>query len=138
MRSRHPAAVGAALALALPFGGCGGDDSQDAAPTAKQTTDSSPGETLRAEGAARAAASAIEACFVDKMDYSECKSPAVLRQAGVVAGTGPSEVTVTEASATGYTLEAHSEPGGIFRIEKTADGEMKRTCSGPGCSGGSW
>jgi hypothetical protein len=144
MPSRNFAALAAVLVVALPIAGCGDDKSnRDAAYKAPETTPATaanPADAAEAKSAARAAASAVESCFVDSMDYSQCKSAKVLSAAGagVEPGSDPGQVEVTEATASTYKIEAHAEGGAVFAIEKAASGEMKRTCSGPGCEGGSW
>src|SRR5215213_6569430 len=101
MHSRNLAALAATLLVALPVAGCGGDESnRDAAYTAPETTATTaadPADTAEAKSTARKAATAVESCFVDSMDYSKCRSAKVLGVAGVEAGSGAGQVEVTEA-----------------------------------------
>jgi hypothetical protein len=141
MHSRYVAGVAAALLVALPIAGCGDDkSSRDAAPKKAPTATADPADTVHARSAARGAAAAVETCFVEQMDYSHCKSAKVLSDFGLKRGSGPGQVEVTEANATTYTLEAHSQAGGVFTIERTgrSSGAITRTCNGPGCEGGVW
>ena len=131
MPSRNLAALAAALLVAVPIAGCGDDKSnRDAAYTAPETTssDEARADAAQTKSDVRNAQSRLEVCFVDNQDYSQCKGPDVTN----------GKVQVTEASASTYTLEGRSKSGGVFRVEKSASGASKRTCSGPGCEGGSW
>src|SRR4051794_31643737 len=140
MRTRRIAALAATLLIALPVAGCGGDSNRDAAYTApaRTTTAATGADTAKAKAAARTAATAVESCYVDSMDYTQCKSPKVLSVAGVQAGTAPGQASVTKATASTYRIEAHADANTVFALEKSASGPVKRTCSGPGCEGGTW
>jgi type IV pilus assembly protein PilA len=132
-------AVAATLLLAVPVSGCGNKKTNRAkaysAPVAAQATGA---DTVEAKAAARKAATAVESCFVDSQDYSQCKSATVLSAAGVEAGTGPGQASVVAAGPNTYRIEAHSKAGGVFTVAKLDDGSMPRTCSGAGCEGGKW
>jgi hypothetical protein len=139
MRRSEVVAVAATLLLAVPVAGCGDKKTNRAkaysAPVATQATGADAAE---AKAAARKAVSAVEACFVDTQDYSQCKSATVLGAAGVKLGTGPGQASVVTASPTTYKIEAHAKGGGSFAIEKSDTGALSRTCSGAGCKGGKW
>jgi hypothetical protein len=141
MRTRGIAGLAAALTMALPMAGCGGDDdsNRDAAykPPAGQTTaaDANPAE---AKAAAREAATYVESCYADTQDYSQCKSGDVLAAGDLEVGSSPGQVRVAEATASTYRIEARSQGDGVFTIEKDESGAVERTCSGAGCEGGSW
>jgi hypothetical protein len=142
MPSRNLAALSAALLVAVPIAGCGGGKSnRDAAYTAPKTTATTaatPADAAKAKAAARTAATAVESCYVDSQDYSQCKSAKTLSVAGVKSGSGPGQAEVTEATASTYKIEAHADATTVFAVEKPASGALKRTCSGPGCTGATW
>ena len=142
MQSRNLAALSAALLVAMPIAGCGGGKSnRDAAYTAPKTTTTTaatPADAAKAKAAARSAATAVESCYVDSQDYSQCKAPNVLSVAGVKAGSGPGQAEVTQATASTYKIEAHADTSTVFAIEKAASGKLERTCSGPGCTCATW
>src|SRR4051812_31822681 len=132
MHSRNLAVLAATLLVALPVAGCGGDDSnRDAAytaPATTATTAANAADAAEAKSAARNAASAVESCYVDQMDYAQCKSAQVLSAAGgLKPGSGPGQVEVTEATASTYRIESHSAAKAVFAIERASSGEVTRT-----------
>ena len=119
------------LALALAPAGCGGDD---------EGRGDSAEEGQRARSAARAAVTAVEACFVDMADYSRCTGAETLNAADLEAGTDPGQVEISEAGATSYTATAYLSGGSWFAITRRDSG-MERGCKAPpeaGCEGGTW
>ena len=90
--------------------------------------------------AARTAASAVEACYTDSQDYSQCTSAAALGGLGVKVGSGPGQVQVTAADPASYEVSSKTAGGPTFTIAKTAGGALKRTCTpdGPGCASSTW
>lgn len=140
MRTRKIALAAATLLLAIPIAGCGGDKKSNRAKaySAPAAASTSGADAAEAKGAARAAVSAVEACYADSQDYSQCKTPAVLKAAQVEEGSGPGEASVTAATASTYKIDAHAKGGAVFTIEKGASGAVERTCSGAGCEGGKW
>ena len=127
------------LAVVALIAGCGGGDkSKDTADKAPSANAASAAAEAKAN--ARNATSVVESCFIDTQDYSQCEGAEILEQAGLETGTGPGQVTVSEATKSSYRIEAYSEGGGTFAVVKAGNGAApKRTCSGPaGCEGGSW
>jgi hypothetical protein len=106
--------------------GCGGGDKQKSSaapsPNAAQAD-------ATAKAAARTAVSELEACYVDSMNYGDCKP----------ATRG---VDLSDATATGYKLTAKSAAGNSFVIEKAKSGAITRTCTTKGEGGcppsGAW
>lgn len=130
--------LGIFLILVALFAGCGGDDDDgDSGGTA--TTDTVAAQDAAqqdadAKSAARELVTFVEACYVDQMTYSGCET----------AGEGEDlgEATVEDATDTTYTIVSPSESGNEFRAEKTAAGDLERTCDTAGeggCrAGGGW
>ena len=105
--------------LALAMAGCGVDDDEGRSDLAE--------EGSRARADVRAAVTAVEACFVEMADYSQCTA---------VDG----KVEISDARAAGFTATAYMQEGNWFAITRTDSG-LERTCKAPaeaGCEGGTW
>ncbi|MGZ4202779.1 MAG: type IV pilin protein [Thermoleophilaceae bacterium] len=94
-----------------------------------------------AKSDARNLVSQLESCYTDNNTYvgagngSSCLST----NTGLALGNAQGQVEVTAASATAYTIVAHSKSGGNYTIDKNgASGVVTRSCSGGSCSGGTW
>lgn len=136
-----------AVALALVVAGCGGDDksNRDSAykpPAATQATaagGNAAGQDANAKAQARELVTGVEACFVDRQDYSACEKP---EGVSVPIGSGRGQAEVKDASTAGYTVVAHSESGTSFEVTKDEGGQLERSCDKAGqggCeAGGRW
>jgi type IV pilus assembly protein PilA len=82
------------------------------------------GQDASAKSDARNAVSQVESCFVDEKDYGNCEQA----DTAMADAKLPSTVSVTGATATGYTVEATSTGGNTFKITKASDGTYSRTC----------
>jgi hypothetical protein len=93
--------------------------------------------------------SQVESCNAEAQDYSQCNTIATLGTTGlpvVDGGTpGVGQVSVANASASGYTSVAKSKSGNTFSIVKDATtGAITRTCTttggnaNAGCRGSTW
>ena len=121
--------IGAAL-----LAGCGDDDDDSGGSASTQeSTQTAEQQDAAAKSDARNLTTALEACFVEQQDYSLCKKP---------EGADAPTATVEEAALTTYAVVATSDSGNEFRLEKTEDGALERTCVEPGQGGcpanGSW
>ncbi|HEX6390154.1 MAG TPA: prepilin-type N-terminal cleavage/methylation domain-containing protein [Solirubrobacteraceae bacterium] len=103
------------------------------------------GKDSSAKSDARNLVSQVESCYATKEAYDSCDTEADVSPTGLDWGTAAGQVSVTAASATGYTIEAVSKAKtgaalNKFRIIKDATtGDITRTCDGTdGCNGGSW
>jgi type IV pilus assembly protein PilA len=85
-----------------------------------------------AKADARNAVTQVETCYADAMDYSACATPTVLSAGGF------GNVAVSGVTPTTYTVIATSKSGGLFSVSRTAASALSRTCSGGGCTGGTW
>jgi type IV pilus assembly protein PilA len=84
-----------------------------------------------AKSDARNAVTQVETCYADAMDYSSCATTAVLSAGGFA------NVAVSGVTASTYTVTATSKSGGTFSVARSATG-LSRSCSGGGCTGGTW
>lgn len=145
MRARHLLAFVAGSGLA----GCGGGgDTKTVVVSQPQVTqEAAPGQAKGLDASAKSDArnmvSQMESCYTEKQSYEPCGSADALAATGLAIGGGPGQVEVADATATTYTVIAHSESGNSFQIEKTKDGTYTRTCEvggadAGGCTSGSW
>ena len=79
----------------------------------------------------------------DSQNYTLCDSSAELGSTGLTYGTTAGTVEVSAATATSFTVTAHSQSGNTFTISRTSSGAgYTRTCSTAadgGCpSSGAW
>jgi type IV pilus assembly protein PilA len=93
------------------------------------------GQDASAKSDARNAVSQIESCFADEQTYANCGATnANMTQAATGLKTVDSatpaegEVGISDTSATGYTIIAHSKSGNKFQIKKAA-GTTTRSCT---------
>jgi prepilin-type N-terminal cleavage/methylation domain-containing protein len=95
-----------------------------------------------AKSNARELVSHIEACFVEKSDYTDCDSPAELATIlNFPYGNGSGEAEILGAGEQSFTVIGHSRSGSDFHIVKTDGSRPERTCSprDGGCrSNGTW
>jgi hypothetical protein len=130
---------------ALAVAGCGGSSSKG---SSSSSAAAPPGAGVQQDAQAKADArnveTLLETCFTDHQTYTGCGSASRLRgiggQATPALGTGRGQVEVA-ATASGYTITAHSESGNSFTVAKGAAGTIALTCRGQtpgGCHGGSW
>ena len=95
------------------------------------------GQDSSAKSDARNLVSHIESCYAEVQDYSLCDDSAALNPSGLDLGSGSGQVEVVASSAvddTGYTVEAESKSGHLFRIVKnvSANPVIDRQCSTDG------
>ena len=101
------------------------------------------GQDASAKSDARNLVSHVESCFADSQDYTLCDSSAELGSTGLTYGTTAGTVEVSAATATSFTVTAHSQSGNTFNIVRSGTGSgYSRTCSTAadgGCrTGGTW
>jgi len=101
------------------------------------------GKDASAKSDARNAVSAMESCFADTQDYTQCTTANLATQGSPVAAS----VTLTGLAQNGYTVNALSKSadGTTFKITRDAvAGTYSRTCDQPGkgsclaAGGGTW
>jgi prepilin-type N-terminal cleavage/methylation domain-containing protein len=111
----------------------------------------SKGSDAAAKADAKYLAIAVESCYVDTQDYSECDSASDLDPgAGISYGAGAGQVAVEAAARRWFRISAISRgmTNGLyhrFNILRKEDGTTERTCvtggdanDEGGCRGGSW
>jgi type IV pilus assembly protein PilA len=94
-----------------------------------------------AKADARNLASLVEACATAGNDYRDCDTAAELRDTGVELGSGPGQVSVTDAEKDSFEVTAISRVSHRFVYDRDASGDISRTCTPPadgGCNGGTW
>jgi type IV pilus assembly protein PilA len=98
----------------------------------------SKGQDASAKSDARNAVSQMESCFTDDQTYIGCNAAntnLVKANSGLdvqdATPTAAGKVGLTGQTITGYTVEAMSKSGAIFKIVK-AGGAVTRTCDKPG------
>ena len=101
------------------------------------------GQDSEAKANARELLTHVESCAVETNAYDECDTISELGPVNLSWGVGAGQVSVTSASAGGYTITARSRSGTDFRIVRTSVGTPPlRTCSQAsfgGCrAGGDW
>ena len=83
-----------------------------------------------AKTSARELVSHVEACYVEKDEYTLCDSPPELSTIMNLAyGNQAGQVEVVGAGDDSFTVIAHSRSGADFRIVKTDGQHPDRTCS---------
>jgi type IV pilus assembly protein PilA len=100
------------------------------------------GQDAEAKTAARELVSHIEACYVEKSDYTSCDSAAELDTIlNFGYGNDAGEAEIVGAGEDSFTVIVHSRSGADFHIVKTHGARPERTCSprDGGCnSDGHW
>jgi type IV pilus assembly protein PilA len=126
--------------------GCGGSDSGGGG---SNDSASARADDATAKSDARVAVTGLETCFVDTQTYAGCGAPAKFRSlslhvkvVGPNSAPGEGELAVSKATQTGYVVTSKSKTGTDFKIEKTGNAQLKRTCTKPGSGGcgpgGTW
>lgn len=142
------------LLICLFLAACGGDDGdgdgESGAETATQDTEQQAqpptgGDDPRS--LARRAVVALETCYAQNQDYSQCDSEEALGDPELILGDPaadepePGQVQIPEAGIDEYTIKTVAEDGTLFTIAG-GGGAMSRLCTPPGQSGcgedGSW
>ena len=103
------------------------------------------GQDADAKSNARNLVSAVESCYAETQNFTQCNTEALLSASGsetpVPIGAADGQVSVTATSNT-YSIVGHSKSGNDFTIAKDASGVTTRSCtttSEGGCpSTGSW
>jgi type IV pilus assembly protein PilA len=93
-------------------------------------------QDTEAKSNARSLVTQVESCYADGGDYTPC-GQSNLGVTGLPLGSGKGQVEVAISGADGYVVTAHSKSGGTFTITRDSTG-LTRTCSGGGCTSGSW
>lgn len=105
------------------------------------------GQDASAKSNARNLVSHVESCFAETQDYAQCNTSAALSPSGLSIGTGPEQVSVTQADASSYTVTATSKANSsstnhVFRYAKNTSGTVTKTCDVDGQGGcpsnGTW
>ena len=92
------------------------------------------GQDSSAKSDARNLASHMESCFTNAETYVGCGTSADVTGSGIPLGAGAGQAEVTAATATGYTIVAHSRSGTNFTYTK-AGSTVTRTCSAASTGG---
>jgi type IV pilus assembly protein PilA len=102
----------------------------------------SKGQDASAKSDARNAVSALESCYADTQDYTQCTAANLATQGSPIQSsitTAPGSLTL---AANTYTVKAASKSGNTFSIARAADGTYTRTCTTAGTgsckTGGVW
>jgi type IV pilus assembly protein PilA len=100
------------------------------------------GQDADAKSNARNLVSHMESYFAGEETYVGGEASSDVTGSGLPLGGGSGQVDVTGEAVDGYTIQALSESGTTFEIEKVAGGAPTRTCDDPGeggCpTGGTW
>ncbi|HYH58716.1 MAG TPA: type II secretion system protein [Thermoleophilaceae bacterium] len=92
------------------------------------------GQDAEAKSNARNLVSAVQSCYAETQDYTECNTTALLddngAKPGVTIGPNDGEVSIT-AALDSYSVIGHSKSGNDFTIAVAADGTQTRTCTTP-------
>jgi type IV pilus assembly protein PilA len=96
------------------------------------------GQDSSAKSNARNMVSQMETCFVDRQDYSQCRTNATIPNTNLPIDDnfppGPGQVGASATTDT-YTIVAVSVSGSQFTITKSTTGVTARTCSTGGQAG---
>jgi type IV pilus assembly protein PilA len=99
----------------------------------------SKGQDADAKSNARNLASQMESCYANEQTYTSCTPDASGNiqgdATGLPVGGTQGQVEVTNPSATGYTIIAHSKSGINYSIVKANNGASTRPCSSAGHGG---
>ena len=96
------------------------------------------GQDAEAKSNARNLVSAVQSCYAETQNYTECDDVTDLDKTGakpgVTLGAADGQVSIT-ATATTYEVEGHSKSTNDFKISTAADGTQSRTCTTTGQGG---
>jgi type IV pilus assembly protein PilA len=100
------------------------------------------GQDADAKSNARNLVSHVESWYAGENQYDGALASEDVQDSGLPLGTGQGQVTVVSAAGDSFEIEAESESGTVFTIEKVNGGAPTRTCNDPGTGGcpsnGSW
>ena len=88
-------------------------------------------QNTRAKSDARNGVTQVETCYAETTTYTTCAVASTFTNAGLPG------LTVSNVTASTYTVTATSKSGGTFSVNRTTTG-LTRSCNGGGCVGGSW
>jgi type IV pilus assembly protein PilA len=88
------------------------------------------GQDSAAKSDARNMVSQLESYYVENDTYSTGAGAG----SGLPVGTNKGQVTISNADATTYTVDAYSQSGNHFKIIKNSDGTLTRSCTVTGGS----
>ena len=96
-------------------------------------------EDSDAKANARNLVSYVDSCFTVDEDFTPCQTQAAVEADDLPWGTGPGEVSVTDATKNTFEVIAVSKSGNTFKINRSTHGGAVRTCTGDaGCKNGKW
>jgi type IV pilus assembly protein PilA len=104
------------------------------------------GQDADAKSNARNVVSAVESCYAETQDFTECNTEPLLSASGskppVGIGTADEQVGITATVADAYTITGYSKSGNDFQIIKADTGLTTHDCTTEGeggCpTGGDW
>jgi type IV pilus assembly protein PilA len=92
-----------------------------------------------AKAEARNLVSYVDSCYTQSQDFTNCKTQAAVEAEDLPWGSGPGQVSVTDANKNDYDVTAVSESGHTFKIHRSIASGAERTCTGDGgCKDGKW
>jgi type IV pilus assembly protein PilA len=89
----------------------------------------SKGQDASAKSDARNLVSAVQSFYTSEQTYVGAATGDDVTSSGISLGAGTGQAEITAATATTYTIVAHSKSGGNFTIAKPASGPLTRTCT---------
>ena len=117
--------------LMVALAGCGEEDDGGARDTTvgtdTQAEQSPAAQDAQAKSDARELVTHVEACYADQQNYSACRDAA--------RGEDVGRALVVSADAATFTVVSPSESGNEFRLDRTRQGTLRRTCTAPGEAG---
>ena len=94
------------------------------------------GQDASAKSDARNLVSHVESCFADSQDYTLCDTSAELGSTGLTYGTTAGQVQVSAATSSSFTVQAQSQSGNVFNIQRSGTGAgYTRDCTTHGDGG---
>ena len=97
------------------------------------------GQDADAKSNARNVVSAVQSCYAETQNYTECTTDVNLSdngaKPGVPIGAGEGEVAITATVEDAFGVDALSKSGTTFSIDVDTDGTSTRTCSAAGEGG---
>ncbi len=103
------------------------------------------GQDAEAKSNARNLVSAVQSCYAETQDYTQCNTGPLLEasgaNSGVAIGAGDGQVSISATTNT-YSVIGHSKSSNDFTIAVAANGTSSRSCTTTGQGGcpstGSW
>jgi type IV pilus assembly protein PilA len=102
----------------------------------------SKGQDASAKSDARNAVSALESCYADTQDYTQCTAAQLSAQGSPIQASITAAPGALTLAANTYTVKASSKSGNTFSIDRLANGTYTRSCTvasvGSCKAGGVW